>query len=391
MVGILKKLFKKEKITKKYKDGDIYIGEMKNDEHHGQGTYTWTDGSKYVGEWKDDEKHGQGTFTWGDGEFAGDKYVGEFLKGKRRGLGTYTYANGGKYVGEFKDDEKHGQGTLTFADGDKYVGKWKDDKRNGQGTETYASGDKYVGEWKDNKRHGQGTYTFADGDKYVGEWEGDEQCEGTITSADGKVEKITKTIKRNELAIFEELRLKQPTNARTPEHYPEEYSLRKLNILCRVDKNNTPISWWKKMKDGKLEQVAQLGGPMYSGDENKEKTIPKESSLKKNKSKILVTVNKNKIPVTWWTKDKNGELLQLNIKEEEGGIEFKIKSWLRNKAIDAVGLEIRSMKNKAYEYPKDELMRMIEKEENKMIKKGGWKALRVAALSTLGLSWLPFL
>ena len=38
MVGILKKLFKKEKITKKYKNGDIYIGEMKNDEHHGQGT-----------------------------------------------------------------------------------------------------------------------------------------------------------------------------------------------------------------------------------------------------------------------------------------------------------------------------------------------------------------
>jgi len=36
-------------------------------------------------------------------------------------------------------------------------------------------------------------------------------------------------------------------------------------------------------------------------------------------------------------------------------------------------------------------MRMIETEENKMIKKGGWKAVRVAALSTLGLGWLPFL
>jgi hypothetical protein len=36
-------------------------------------------------------------------------------------------------------------------------------------------------------------------------------------------------------------------------------------------------------------------------------------------------------------------------------------------------------------------MGMIEKEENKMIKKGGWKALRIAALSTLGLGWLPFL
>ncbi len=36
-------------------------------------------------------------------------------------------------------------------------------------------------------------------------------------------------------------------------------------------------------------------------------------------------------------------------------------------------------------------MGMIEKEENKIIKKGGWRAVRVAALSTLGLSWLPFI
>ena len=49
------------------------------------------------------------------------------------------------------------------------------------------------------------------------------------------------------------------------------------------------------------------------------------------------------------------------------------------------------MKKKAYEYSKDELMRMIKEEENKQIKKGGWKALRMAALSSLGLSWLPFI
>ena len=38
-----------------------------------------------------------------------------------------------------------------------------------------------------------------------------------------------------------------------------------------------------------------------------------------------------------------------------------------------------------------ELMNMIEQEENKLVKKGGWKALKVAALSSLGLSWLPFI
>jgi len=202
---------------------------------------------------------------------------------------------------------------------------------------------------------------------------------------------MKKINERNELAIFEELRLKQPTNARTPEHYPKEYSLHKLNILCKVNKDNVPVSWWKKRKDGKLEQVNELGRPMYSGDKNKEKTIPKESSLKKNKSKILVTLHyKYKWPVSWWTKDKNGELVQLNIKEEEGGIEFKINSWLRNKAIDAVGLEIRNMKKKAYEYSKEELMEMIKVEESKIKRKMTWKGLRIAALSSLGLSWLPF-
>jgi hypothetical protein len=96
--------------------------------------------------------------------------------------------------------------------------------------------------------------------------------------------------------------------------------------------------------------------------------------------------------VTWWVEDKNGELIQVNTtKEDEAGIEFKIKSWLRNKAIGAVSLEISSMKKKAYEYSEDELMRMIEAEENKVIEKGGWKAVRIAALSTLGLSWLPFI
>ena len=49
------------------------------------------------------------------------------------------------------------------------------------------------------------------------------------------------------------------------------------------------------------------------------------------------------------------------------------------------------MKKKAYEYSKDELMSMIEKEENKLIKKGGWKAVRLAAYSALGLPFLGFL
>ena len=202
---------------------------------------------------------------------------------------------------------------------------------------------------------------------------------------------MKKNKQRNELSIFEELRLKPSTNARSPEHYPREYSLHKLNVLCKVDKKNNPISWWKKRPNGEFMQVNEFGEMIFSSDKRYEKTIPKSENLKKNKSKILVTVNKYNMPVTYWVKDNEGNLIQVNLKEEDVGVEMKIKSWLRNKAIDAVGLEIRSMKKKAYEYSKDELMRMIEAEENKVIKKGGWKAVRIAALSALGLPFLGFL
>ena len=96
------------------------------------------------------------------------------------------------------------------------------------------------------------------------------------------------------------------------------------------------------------------------------------------KSNLIILLSKNLHPLP-------------NIKEKDGGVEFNIKSWLRNEAINAVGLEIRTMKKKAYEYSKKELMNMIEAEENKIIKKGGMKAVRIAALSAIGLPFLGFL
>ena len=197
--------------------------------------------------------------------------------------------------------------------------------------------------------------------------------------------------KKNELVIFEQFRLKPPTNARSREHYPKEYSLHKLNVLCKVDKKNNPISWWKRRPNGEFMQVNEFGEMIFSSDKRFEKTIPKSENLKKNKSKILVTVNKYNMPVTYWVRDNEGDLIQVNLKKEDEGVEMKIKSWIRNQAIDAVGLEIRSMKKKAYEYSKKELEKMIESEEKKIIKKKGWKAVRVAAFSALGLPFLGFL
>ena len=85
--------------------GRQYVGEYRA----GVFTGKTSDGRTYVGGIKDDKFHGQGTYTWSDGQ----KYVGLFQDGKFRGQGTLTFPSGQKYVGEWWDNQFHGQGCKT--------------------------------------------------------------------------------------------------------------------------------------------------------------------------------------------------------------------------------------------------------------------------------------
>ena len=60
-----------------------------------------------VGEFKDGEVHGQGTFTFGtNSKWAGDKYVGEFKDGDLNGYAIQYCADGSILrEGIFKNDE----------------------------------------------------------------------------------------------------------------------------------------------------------------------------------------------------------------------------------------------------------------------------------------------
>ena len=131
--------------------GDKYVGEFKNGNFDGQGTYVFANGERYVGEFKNNRTNGIGTYVFVNG----DVYVGEFKNGYFDGQGTYTYSysgqnSGHKYVGEFKNDKRNGIGTYTFPDGERYVGQWKNDDYNGQGTFFYLDGTKDEGIWKDS-------------------------------------------------------------------------------------------------------------------------------------------------------------------------------------------------------------------------------------------------
>ena len=142
-----------------FNNGGKHVGEWKDNEKHGEGTYTYPSGAKYIGEYRKDRRHGQGTFTYENGS----KYIGEWKYGNRHGQGTFSFENGNKYQGEWKDGRKHGKGTFTWADGGKYVGEFRDDKFNGQGTFTHKNGTKEVGEWVDDKLNGYAIQYDANG------------------------------------------------------------------------------------------------------------------------------------------------------------------------------------------------------------------------------------
>ena len=50
-----------------YPEGDYYVGEWKNGNRHGLGTYWSEDGDRYNGLHKDGQRHGKGYYYWSDG------------------------------------------------------------------------------------------------------------------------------------------------------------------------------------------------------------------------------------------------------------------------------------------------------------------------------------
>ena len=79
------------------------------------------------------------------------KYVGQIKNGEPCGHGTFTYPNGEKYEGEWKDAKLYGQGVYIGFYGEKYEGKWKHGIYHGKGIYTFSDGIKWIGEWREDK------------------------------------------------------------------------------------------------------------------------------------------------------------------------------------------------------------------------------------------------
>jgi hypothetical protein len=87
-----------EVVTRDYPSGGKYVGEMRDGQRNGQGTYWYASGDIYEGAWKEGKKHGWGIYRWPDG----NRYEGEWVNGERHGMGVFVFADGGLFDGEWR-------------------------------------------------------------------------------------------------------------------------------------------------------------------------------------------------------------------------------------------------------------------------------------------------
>lgn len=190
--------------------------------------------------------------------------------------------------------------------------------------------------------------------------------------------------KRNEVAIFEEFRLTN-NNIKRPDL--EKLNLEKLILYCEIDKDKNPIKYWRKEKDGSFTGVTKFG--LYDSGPGKPAT--KIYGIDTN---FWVIRNKYNVPVEWWIKgtcqnyiklevDFKKTINQENIKNKN--LIFEINSWIRNKAIDEVSLELRKFKKKASDFKKNDLANLIYEQENQIKKNFGLKAIKLTVLAILGI------
>lgn len=78
-----------------YSDSSCYEGQLNRGKREGMGFIEFTNGDVYLGEWKDDLFDGKGTYVFG----YGDRYDGEVKGGRKEGYGEYFYASGNVYKG----------------------------------------------------------------------------------------------------------------------------------------------------------------------------------------------------------------------------------------------------------------------------------------------------
>lgn len=113
----------------KYKNGNVYEGQLLNGKRSGNGTMTFANGDVYIGMWKNDQMNDfEGLYTYSNG----NQYKGSFRHsvnskfGVFHGSGTLTVKDLGELIGSFEENMVHGPGRFEFSESEtEFESKWE--------------------------------------------------------------------------------------------------------------------------------------------------------------------------------------------------------------------------------------------------------------------------
>ena len=89
-----------------FANGNLYRGELKvinNNEAimHGKGYLLFGNGDIYIGDFKEDKCEGFGMRVFNETQC---RYIGQYFNDKMDGIGVFRFKSGNEYRGEFKED-----------------------------------------------------------------------------------------------------------------------------------------------------------------------------------------------------------------------------------------------------------------------------------------------
>ena len=144
-----------------FSDGKKYVGDFRDNKLHGNGILYNPNGIVlYSGKWENNqraESSASGTSSLPKMVMTeikmpnGDVYVGEVKDNKKHGVGTYYYANGNRYEGHFLNDKMQGNGIFYWKDGTRDEGNFVNGMLHGKATRYLPSGESFVGTWNYDK------------------------------------------------------------------------------------------------------------------------------------------------------------------------------------------------------------------------------------------------